>query len=69
MTSKRKCILIPYLTLEIVCNSHTIQQLERDFSVDVLPPVLAVRRDRYFPVRPLAGQMYAHTCNYRWTVL
>lgn len=52
-----------------VCNLHTIQQLESDFSVDVLPPVLAVSRDGYFPVRPLAGQMNAHTRNNRRTVL
>lgn len=52
-----------------MCNLHTIQQLEGDFSVDVLPPVFTISRDRDFPVRPLAGQMNAHTRNHGWTVL
>lgn len=70
-TRKRKCILTRTVLQRcaIVCTLHTIQQLESDFSVNVFPPVLAVVRDWYFPVRPLAGQMYAYTRDYRRTVL
>lgn len=52
-----------------VRTAHTVQQLEGNSGINVLPPVFPICRHRNFPVGPLAGEVDTHTGHNRWAVL
>ena len=66
---KRCHRLGPIAVSEGDSSSLTVQQLQRDRRVHVLPPVLPVRGHGNLPVGPLARQVDAHTRNHCGLVL